>query len=332
MKRLVLLTLVIFSLVAVSCSKNSSSVDENTVSTDTKGICTDPGNTAFGSDFQTYLNSTGNSDLTGFGGASTKTGDCLIAKDPVIFIHGNGDNASGSAMIMGGWGTSKNYFKSMGYKPTELYAVNYGQPGMTNAALNYHSPSNMSKVYRFIVAVKNYTGRTKVDIISHSLGVTLVRRAVKGGTYTDYTGASVNLGASINALVDTFVGIAGANRGLNSCGVWPLNMWTPTCGPHGLSIGNTYLANINGGYSSWTGYSGTNWKVGSYTYTIYSYADELGCLPMMPTTCYVWSVHTSAMRGENGSKVYYSYPYGHMGLKEQTAQFQYKMVVNHTTY
>ena len=325
MKKLLLAMLVIAAFGFTSCAK-SGEPDSTVSAGDTKGVCYDPGVNAFGSNFQSYLNSTGNSDLTGFGGSTSKTGDCAIVKQPVVFIHGNGDNASGSAMPMGGWVTSRNYFKTKGYKPSELYAVNYGKSGAMNAALNYHAAPNISKIYRFIVAVKNYSGQAKVDVIAHSLGVTSVRAAVKGGTYKEYTGTSVYLGAAINGIIDTFVGISGANRGLNSCGVWPLGSYTPTCGPTGLAISNPFLVTLQGGsrYPSMA-------KVGSYTYTIYSYADELACMPVMPTYCYVYYYHTSKMTSQNGEKVYYSYPYGHMGNKEQTPAVQYNMVVNHNT-
>jgi hypothetical protein len=73
-------------------------------------------------------------------------------------------------------------------------------------------------------------------------------------------------------------------------------------------------------------------KVGSYTYSIKSYADELACAPALPTTCYVYGTHTSTLKGENGGKTYYSYPYGHMGLKNYTEYYQYKMVRYHSTY
>ncbi|OHD12631.1 MAG: hypothetical protein A2Y41_09975 [Spirochaetes bacterium GWB1_36_13] len=338
MKKIIITLTVAAAFILGACAKTEAP-DLQSASGDSKGVCYNPGVNAFGSDFQSYLNSTGNSDLTGFGGSTSKTGDCLIVNEPVVFIHGNGDNASGSAMPMGGWVTSRNYFLANGYKSSELYAVNYGLSGATNAALNYHTAANISKIYRFIVAVKNYSGKAKVDVIAHSLGVTSVRAAVKGGTYKEYTGTSVYLGASINGIVDTFVGISGANRGLNSCGSWPLNNWTPTCGPTGLSINNPFLVAINGGsasmsYSYWTWSYVPNtlsMKVGSYTYSIMSYADELGCLPVMPTYCYVYARHTSYLDGQNGGLTFYSYPYGHMGNKEQTAANQLKMVKNHTT-
>jgi len=325
MKKILMVVLV--GLFMAACSQTTpdseNSFDQSEA---TKGVCYDPGVKTFGSDFKNYLNSTGNSDLTGFGGSSSKTGDCAIVNEPVIFVHGNADTAWSGTLPLGGWDTSRNYFKSQGYKPTELYAVNYGTPGITGAAVNYHAPANISKVNRFIKAVYSYTGK-KVDIISHSMGVTTVRRAVMGGTYCDYLNVCVSLGSSINSYVDTHVGISGANRGLNSCGVWPLNVWAPGCGPHGLSIGNPFLAGINGGYSSLWGYLGSNWKTGSYTYSIKSYVDELACAPAMPTYCYIWSVHTSAFKGENGS---YTTAVGHMLNKENTAAKQLSMVKYHS--
>jgi pimeloyl-ACP methyl ester carboxylesterase len=280
--------------------------------------CFDPGLSKFGSDFQNFLNNSGNSDLTGFGGSSSKSGDCAISKQPVIFIHGNGDTADGSEMAMGGWEDSRNYFIDKGYKPSELYAVNYGIAGMSGASLNYHSPENLSKINRFIKAVLDYTGAAKVDVIAHSLGVTATRRAVKGGQYSDYTGTSVNMTTGLQYKIDTFVGAAGANKGLNSCGVWPLNVWAPTCGPHGFAIGNPFFDELG------------SFKAGNYNFGLISYADQLTCAPMMPTTCYVYGVHTSKVPGANGNKSFYSYPYGHMGLKNETAYYQYKMVTGHS--
>lgn len=335
MKKLLIALTSVFLMIACTKSLDTDVKDSEDTSA-YKGTCYNPGASAFGSDFRTYLNNNGGSDLTGFGGSTSKTLDCAVVNQPVIFVHGNGDTADGTQMVMGGWVTSRNYFLANGYKPTELYAVNFGLPGMLNAANNYHAPANLSKIKRFIDLVRAYTGASKVDIIAHSLGVTSVRRAVKGGTYCDYTNTCVNLGTSSAAYVDTFVGISGGNRGLNSCGSWPLNVWTPTCGPHGFSINNPFLKEINGGSASMYLYWGVwypntlSMKVGTYNYSIKSYADELTCLPVMPTYCYVYSQHTSHLDGQTGGLTYYSAPYGHMGNKEYTTAKQLSMVKNHT--
>ena len=38
-------------------------------------------------------------------------------------------------------------------------------------------------IRRFMEAVLDYTGAPKIDVISHSMGVTLSRAAIKGGKY-----------------------------------------------------------------------------------------------------------------------------------------------------
>ena len=82
------------------------------------------------------------------------------------------------------------------------------------SAYQYHSKPN-PKIRAFIQAVKAYTGATKVDIVTHSMGVTLTRKAILGGSGNDAAnGGSYNLGSSLTSSVDTFVGIAGANWGL----------------------------------------------------------------------------------------------------------------------
>jgi len=100
-----------------------------------------------------------------------------------------------------------------------------------------------------VEAVLAYTGAEKVDIIGHSMGVTLGRQIVKGGTVA--SAGNVNLGSALTNRVDTFVGIAGANWGLTACYLDPLpatcsnkNGFYPgyAAGPKGLS---QYLTDLN---------------------------------------------------------------------------------------
>ena len=72
MKKLSII-LVVLALAMFGCA---GSQEGQSVTTDTKGTCYDPGVYAFGSHFKSYLNNTGNSDLTGFGGSTSITGDC----------------------------------------------------------------------------------------------------------------------------------------------------------------------------------------------------------------------------------------------------------------
>lgn len=73
------------------------------------------------------------------------------------------------------------------------------------------------RVRAFIQAVLDYTGASKVNIISHSMGVALARKAIKGGSAYDRVAGNYSVGASLRNRVRTFIGIAGFNLGLAQC-------------------------------------------------------------------------------------------------------------------
>lgn len=290
------------------------------------GPCPDPGLEGFGPHFQAFLDARGDSDLTGFGGSERIDGPCAPQHDAVIFVHGNADDAAGRSLPLGGWATSRARFMALGHRPTELYALDWGLPGVQNAWFNTHTGADVGRVYRFVAAVADYTGGP-VDLIAHSMGVTLARRALEGGRYAPSGSDAVQLGDPLTERVDTFVGIAGGNRGLNSCGVWPLASWLPGCGPDGSSVDSPFLLELNGG----SALGERDMRAGQYTFSLRSYVDEFVCAPTLPLTCLVYGRHTSALDGEDGSRVYTTLPFEHMGLKELTADVQHRMVVEHRT-
>src|SRR3954467_10505764 len=99
-----------------------------------------------------------------------------------------------------------------------------------NAAGNYHRPEKYVIIHDFIEAVKAYTGQDKVDLVTHSLGVSMALATLKHYDTWDS--------------VRRFVNIAGGIRGLNSClFVGPANLMAPTCGS-----GNVLVADIFGFY------------------------------------------------------------------------------------
>ncbi|HNH83639.1 MAG TPA: lipase family protein [Acidobacteriota bacterium] len=288
--------------------------------------------TGFTSHFRNWLATNGYSsydfardDVTGgsYGGKSSASDTGV--NQPVIFIHGNSDKAIGTGTFgQSGWSASVDYFLSQGYKTSELYATTWGPANAAYSAYQYHSKTNLTRIRKFIEAVLAYTGAAKVDIISHSMGVTLGRKAVKGGSASDLLeGGSYDLGPSLTSKVDTFVGIAGANWGLVSC--YQTGGSTPTCastnglypgyaiGPWGLS---SILSDLNA----------TSHYEGSYVYTIWSTVDEV-----IGYGCVVWGRYTPQIPAQNGEKRYTSAPYGHFNSKDLTTYYQLRMVKFHST-
>jgi hypothetical protein len=286
-------------------------------------------------DFQTWLNANGYAgynfarlDLGANGsyGGKTSSGDTVV-NQPVIFIHGNSDSALGGGFGSTGWAASISYFASQGYKSSEIYAMTWGDANPLLSAYQYHSKPNLQAIRAFIQAVKAYTGATKVDIVTHSMGVTLARKAILGGAASDAAnGGNYNLGSPLTSSVDTFVGIAGANFGLVSC--YQTGGTTPTCASTnglypGYLIWSPYplgLSNVLYDMNSAAHYEGSN------VYSIWSTVDEIigyGDL--------VYGRYTSQIPGQNGEKRFSSLPYGHINSKDLTGYYQLRMVKFHAT-
>ena len=280
--------------------------------------------------FRTWLDAHGYSsqafardDLPGgsFGG---RLGDQdTIAHEPVIFIHGNSDKAMGTGTAgQSGWNNSIQYFLDRGYQPSELYATTWGPADAHKAGDQYHSKENLSQVRSFIEAVLEYTGADHVNVVSHSMGVTLSRKAIKGGMGWDgLAGGYYDLGRPLTDKVDTFVGIAGANQGLASCfkagptnptsGI--TNGFYPGIAPGGIGQ-SWFLQNLN---------TGDHFE-GNHVFSIWSTVDEI-CGPGN----LVFGAHTSEIPGQDGEKVFKRYPYGHFNLKDRTAAIQFDMITKH---
>lgn len=278
--------------------------------------------------FKTWLDANGygtfnftRPDISGgsFGGKTTATQ--TITKQPVIFIHGNGDKATGTVFGYNGWVKSFNYFKSKGYKNSELYATTWGDANMANASQHTHSKEYLLYLRKFFEAVLAYTGAEKVDVIAHSMGVTLARKVIKGGlAYDEQTNTYFDLGIPLTDKVDAFVGIAGANKGLTSCFVSGTNV--PTCNDKtGFYPGN---ANGTGMSAFLTDLNRSVGYEGAYVYSIWSAVDEVVCCG-----CLVYGQNTCRIPGQRGEKSYLTIPYGHFGVKDYTTAVQYNMVVNH---
>jgi len=160
----------------------------------------------------------------GFGG-----GNCVATRTPVIFVHGNSVNASFIARpSTTGVPSVYDTLKAAGYNDCELFGISYLSPSEQAAQqLNYHTPTKAAQVRDFITAVKAYTGKSKVHILAHSMGVTVAIHGITSG----------NLWSSI----DTFINVAGGLKGLSSCiAVGFANPAFPTCGSQNLFNSNIF--------------------------------------------------------------------------------------------
>lgn len=285
------------------------------------------------SDFRSWLSANGyeaddftRDDLQGgsFGGKTSP--DDPIVNQPVIFIHGNSDKALGTVTGQTGWTASVEYFQSKGYTSAELYATTWGPANPLYSSQQYHSKEHVMRIRRFIEAVLLYTGASKVDIIAHSMGVTLGRKAVKGGTASDLlAGGKYTVGPSLTSYVDTFVGIAGANLGLTSC--YFTGPTTPTCGStNGLYPGYWNGFWVSGRSAYLNDLLSSSGYEGSYRYSIFSTVDEV-----VGAGGLVYGEYTSRIPGETGEVKFTEAPYGHFGSKDLTQYNQWRMVKDHAT-
>lgn len=190
----------------------------------------------------------------GFGG-----GDCTAEKTPVVFVHGNGDKAiNWDSPIEDGVGDFAAPLRSVydelrhrGYNACELFGVTYLDEQERQAAgRNYHRPAKYEILKQFVDAVKAYTGKDRVDVVAHSLGVSMTLATLK---YYDAWDS-----------VRRFVNIAGGIRGLNSClYVGYANPLATTCGSQ-----NAFNPYVFGFYPSGAVFGRNGWTAASGPFSL----------------------------------------------------------------
>jgi triacylglycerol lipase len=206
-------------------------------------------------------------------------------RDTVVLVHGN----TGAPAD---WANPVTELKRRGYTDAQIFRPNWGSK--TCAACNDHSGSEETPVEQAFINAIAASCTGKVDVIGHSMGGTLAARVIQRNGLRPY--------------VQSFVGVAGAFRGLWSCGSYPFNVVTSTCGAAGLSIGNPFLSGINGV------------RFGDRVHSIKSYYDQVVC---GTGVCTVGGIHSSSIWGENSST---TYTYGHFGLQSYTAVKQVDLI------
>lgn len=214
--------------------------------------------------------------------ASGAEGACV---DNVVLVHGNAGNPSD-------FNNTYNELRARGYGTSQIFRPSWGSK--TCAACNDHNGSEEAPVENAMIdaIASSCTGR--IDVIGHSMGVTLAARQIHRLALVSY--------------VDSFVGIAAAYRGLWSCGTYPWNVLTSTCGYWGLSVGSPLVSSLAGK------------KPAARAYSIKSWSDQIVC---STGVCTVGGVHSSTVPGENAS---YTYVTGHFGLLTGTAVKQADLI------
>ncbi|WP_039986508.1 alpha/beta fold hydrolase [Paraglaciecola mesophila] len=211
--------------------------------------------------------------------------NALACKDAVVLVHGN-------TATPASWDNTYDHLLANGYSTNDIYRPDWGSKSC--AACNNHSGSEETPVRQAIQSALASSCTGKIDVIGHSMGATLAAQQIDK--------------LAVANQVDTFVGIAGAFLGLKSCGYYPFNVWSSTCGSAGLSVGSPFLDSIY------------NVPLASKVYSIKSYIDQIVCAT---GSCTVGGVHSSRIVNEDAT---FSYALGHFGLQTDTAVKQYQLI------
>lgn len=195
------------------------------------GVPLQPAPNNFAPDFVPPKDSEWNWDIGGFGGEERGK---ALRFNPVIFVHGNTADAS---FWRTGTDTSlrvdvPNKLIAHGYANQELWGLSYNGASCgsgNTAGCGTANDVNIEDLYAFIQAVRAYTGSAKVDIVSHSLGVTVVRRAMQ-------------LHPDLLSQIEDFVGAAGANHGTSVCRGFEDSFY----GCNEVAPGSAWLTALNG--------------------------------------------------------------------------------------
>jgi triacylglycerol lipase len=214
--------------------------------------------------------------------SSTAQAACV---DNVVLVHGNTGKPSD-------FDNTYAELQRRGYTAAQIFRPSWGSK--ICAACNDHNGSEETPVENAIIDAIAASCTGRIDVIGHSMGATLSARVIDRIAARGY--------------VDAYVGIAGAFRGLWTCGSYPFNVATSTCGAWGLSVNNPFLNGMSGK------------RFGTRMYSMKSWSDQVICATGV---CTVGGVHSSHIAGENAS---YSFVTGHFGLLTGTAAFQTDLI------
>jgi Lipase (class 2) len=136
---------------------------------------------------------------------------------PVIFLHGNNDSPFPTTCNPFGYiHNEAQYFLDNGYQVSELWGLGYegdlcdllSDPTL-KSGIAHSTAAGVPLLRAFVRAVLAYTGSRQVDIVAHSLGVTIAREWM----FQDHAYSTVR----------SLVAIDGPNHGIIDCSPDPAN-------------------------------------------------------------------------------------------------------------
>ncbi|CDW84053.1 lipase [Stylonychia lemnae] len=241
-----------------------------------------------------------------------------INKVPVVFVHGAADMLIGYGWENDGFRYDIEYFLQNGYTKAEIYGSMWGYADIPYEYNLKQDTEYVLAIRKFMEAVLDYTGAPKIDVISHSMGVTLSRAAIKGGKYLLKDIGYISL-KPINKNVRTYIGIAGVNYGVLRCqqsfyydnffGCNKLNGFYPGNLDKNNKVVNEseFLHNLNNDKT----------KEGDQAYAMLSLYDN----PLTQNGKY-----NSAFPTMDMAFIYNSSEYTHLVIRDKTSEFQLRLL------
>ncbi|MGH2727058.1 MAG: alpha/beta fold hydrolase [Actinomycetota bacterium] len=167
----------------------------------------------------------------GWGGGACPAGH--LPRVPVVLVHGNtsdgwfwrSDAESGDGSLV----DVRQRFLDAGYCADELWAISYAGEstprGEYGSGYTTYADINAEEMHQFLLAVRDYTGSDRVDVVGHSLGATLVRKAM-------FLHRNDAAGPNPYAIVRRAVMIAGGNHGTTGCRLGAILHYNHVCEEH----------------------------------------------------------------------------------------------------
>uniref|UniRef100_A0A1I7US38 Lipase n=2 Tax=Caenorhabditis tropicalis TaxID=1561998 RepID=A0A1I7US38_9PELO len=254
-----------------------------------------------------------------------------LTNTPIVFIHGNSDSALkfGDHPFQSGWDEVLKYFLAKDYTLAELYGITYGDRNISHSYTRKFTCELLHLHRRFIELVLHYTKAGEINIIAHSMGVSIARKVIQGGEFVTET-ESCDIGPNLSHRIGTFISLASANYGMcpcqhafafPACGM-ETGFFPGTCSDAACSSQNVNATETCGDtqYSSYLMDLNKNAKKdASFVASMWSDDDEILGKGNM-----VWGRHTSLVPHSDMRKVYHELT--HNDVKTLTAADQYNII------